>query len=252
VSENIKVRYTDISKTYDKYRMYSEDEIREIIDFAEIRQGMKILDLGCGTGNVASGLLKYIYVDVIGLDISLPMLTVARDKSLEVLCADAGSGRLPFLDSSFDAIVGGFVIHQIGNLESLFPECHRILRSGGITFLTSSHRQIEYQHPVIKQFFPSLIDIDTARFPDIPEVASLLYQAGFTGIKHRETGVRKIPLDNTYLKKVKGKFISTFQLVPQPEFEAGVAKLEEFISNLRQPEFREWRGTLMYGEKVRG
>lgn len=249
MSDNTKVHYTDISKTYDKYRSYSENQIKEIISFSGIEPGMKVLDLGCGTGNVASSLLKVMNVDIVGLDVSLPMLMVARDKSLEVVCSDAGNNLLPFHNDSFDMIILGYVIHQIGNLESLFPECYRMLRDGSIVLITSSHRQIEHQHPVIKQFFPSLIDIDKTRFPDIPEVDRLLNTAGFREIKHRETCIEKIPLDNEYLEKVKGKYVSTYHLIPQHEFELGVTSLEAYINNLHQPEFREWRGTLISGKK---
>jgi ubiquinone/menaquinone biosynthesis C-methylase UbiE len=249
LSDSLKVRYTDISKTYDRHRSYSGSEIKEIIDFAGIKPGTKILDLGCGTGNVASGLRELIDVDTVGIDISLPMLSVARDKSLEVICADASHGRLPFRDGSFDGIIGGYVIHQIGNLDNLFVECYRCLRRGVLAMLTSSHRQIERHYPVIKRFFPSLIDADKARFPDIPEIDRLLNSTGFTDIKHQETRVQSLPLDEEYLEKVKGKYVSTYQLLPQNEFEDGVAKLETYIRNLKQPEIREWRGTLISGRR---
>jgi ubiquinone/menaquinone biosynthesis C-methylase UbiE len=249
MSESVRVRYTDISKTYDKHRSYSESEIKEIINFAGIKSGIKVLDLGCGTGNVAAGLQQFIDASIVGLDISFPMLSVAREKSLEVICADASHGRMPFRDGSFDAIIGGFIIHQIENLDNLFAECYRILRRGVLVMLTASHRQIERHHPVIKRFFPSLIEADKARFPDIPEIDRLLNSAGFTDIKHQETGVRRTPIDEEYLKKVKGKYISTYQLLPQSEFEAGVANLETYIRNLKQPETREWQGTLISGRR---
>jgi ubiquinone/menaquinone biosynthesis C-methylase UbiE len=249
LSDARKVHYTDISKTYDKHRSYSKDEMKEIINFAGIKPGAKVLDLGCGTGNVASGLRELIDTDTVGLDISLPMLSIARDKSLEVICADASHGRLPFRDASFDAIIGAYVIHQIDNLDNLFTECHRILHRGVLVLLTSSHRQSERHHPVIKRFFPGLIDADKARFPDIPEIDRLLDSAGFTDIKHQETRVQRIPLDEEYLEKVKGKYVSTYQLIPQSEFEAGVAKLETYIRNLKHPEIREWRGTLISGRR---
>jgi ubiquinone/menaquinone biosynthesis C-methylase UbiE len=249
LSDSKKVRYADISKTYDKYRSYSGDDIKEMVDFAGIEPGKEVLDLGCGTGNVSCGLRELIDVNTVGLDISLPMLSVARDKSLEVICADASCGRLPFRDGSFDVIIGAFVIHQIENLDNLFAECYRSLRRGVLVLLTSSHRQIENQHPVIKRFFPGLVEADKARFPDIAVIDRLLDSAGFTGIRHEETHVQRIPLDEEYLKRVKGKYISTYHLLPQSEFEAGIVKLETYINNLKQPEIREWRGTLISGRR---
>ncbi len=88
------------------------------------------------------------------------MLKVAKDKSLEVICTDIDNQQLPFRDSSFDTVIGAYVIHQIKNLNFMLSECHRVLRDGVLVLLTSSHKQIEDQHPIIKDFFPSYVDID--------------------------------------------------------------------------------------------
>jgi ubiquinone/menaquinone biosynthesis C-methylase UbiE len=245
----MKIHYNAISRTYDKHRSYSKDEIKKIIKFAGIKEGTRILDLGCGTGNVAFQLLKLINVAIVGSDISLPMLEVARSKSLEVIRADADSGSLPFRNNSFDTVILAYVIHQIDNLSSLFAECYRVLRKGTLVLLTSSHQQLELTHPIIKQFFPSLIDVDKARFPDIPVIDSCLSSVGFTDIKHEDIRIEDIPVDNEFLEKVKGKYVSTYHLLPQEEFEHGVVRLEEYIRNNLETITREWRGTLIRGSK---
>lgn len=242
--------YTDVSQTYDKYRSYKDSEIKRIVDFAEINEATRILDLGCGTGNVASQLTKLTKAKIIGIDKSIPMLKIAREKSLEVLGADMDNNQLPFRDQSFDIVMGTYVIHQINNLGFLFSECYRILRNGTLILLTSSHEQIERQHPVIKLFFPSFISIDKSRFPDIQKIDNLLSSAGFINIEHKELHVEDIPVDQDYLQKVKGKYVSTYHLLPPREFERGVKKLEMYIKNMSEHESREWRGTLVYGRKI--
>jgi len=244
------VNYTDISKTYDNYRSYPESLIKKVIALGKISQGKRVLDLGCGTGNVASQLRKTIKADVIGVDASFPMLKVARDKSLEVICADIDNRQLPFRDGSFDTIIGAYVIHQIKNLNFVLSECYRVLHRGVLVLLTSSHKQIENQHPIIKKFFPSYIDIDKSRFPDIHSIDYLLNSLGFKDIKHEEVTVEDIPIDYEYLQKVKNKYVSTYHLIPQSEFDDGIARLEVFIMNSKQPEFRNWHGTILYGLKT--
>lgn len=243
------VDYAEVSKTYDDYRSYPEDVINRIIEFGKISEGMRILDLGCGTGAVACHLLKLINAEIIGVDISLPMLKVAREKSLEVIYANADNGWLPFADNSFNAIIGAYVIHQINDLPLLFSECYRILCDGVLVLLTSSHKQIEAQHPVIKQFFPRCIDIDKSRFPDIRKIDYLLKSAGFKDNEHEEVMVENIPIDQTYLQKVKNKYVSTYHMLEQKEFQVGVKRLESFIKSRRQSDFRERRGTLICGRK---
>ena len=131
----------------------------------------------------------------------------------------------------------------------MLSECYRVLRDGVLVLLTSSHKQIEDQHPIIKGFFPSYVAIDKGRFPDIDHIDYLLNSISFKNIKHEEVTVANIPIDYEYLQKVKSKYVSTYHLMPEGEFENGVAKLEAFIRNSNQPEFRDWHGTLIYGLK---
>ena len=243
------IDYAEISRTYDDCRSYPEGLIKRIIEFGKISEGMRILDLGCGTGAVACNLLRLINAEIIGVDISLPMLQVAREKSLEVICANADDGWLPFASNSFNSIIGAYVVHQINNLPLLFSECYRILNDGALVLLTSSHKQIEAQHPVIKQFFPRCIDIDKSRFPDINTIDYLLTSACFKDIEHKEVVVENIPIDQTYLQKVKNKYVSTYHMLEQKEFELGIKNLEAFIKSRRQSDSREWRGTFIYGRK---
>jgi methionine biosynthesis protein MetW len=246
----MEVNYTDISKIYDSYRSYPENLIKKVIALGRISQGKKVLDLGCGTGNIASQLRKATKADVIGVDASFAMLKVAKDKSLEVICADIDNQQLPFRDGSFDTIIVAYVIHQIKNLTFLLSECCRVLRDGVLVLLTSSHEQIENQHPVVKDFFPSYIDIDKGRFPDIPKIDYLLDSLGLKDIKHEEVIVENIPIDYEYLQKVKNKYVSTYYLIPQSEFENGVKQLEAFIMNRKQPQFRDWHGIIVCGLKT--
>lgn len=245
----MRIDYTDISQTYDEYRSFSKHHAKKLAEFGGIREGMKALDVGCGTGNLANQLLDLLNLDIVGVDISFPMLTVAREKLLKVVCADAASNRLPFRNNCFDIITVTYVIHQIHSLEHLFSECYRVLMDGALVLLTSSHEQIENEHPVFKRFFPGAIDIDKARFPDTPVICDMLVNAGFRDIKHESVLGESIPIDDEYLRKVKGKYVSTYRLLPRREFERGVNDLETYIKSLSQPEYVEWRGTLIYGRK---
>jgi ubiquinone/menaquinone biosynthesis C-methylase UbiE len=246
----MEVNYTDISKTYDEYRSYPESLIKKIIALGRISQGKKVLDLGCGTGNIAWQLQKAIKADVIGVDASFAMLRIAKGKSVEAIRADIDNAPLPFHDGSFDTVLVAYVIHQIKNLKFLLSECYRVLRAGALVLLTSSHKQIENQHPVIKDFFPSFIDIDKGRFPDINQIDNLLNSLGLNDIKHEDMIVENIPIDYEYLQKVKNRYVSTYHLIPQSEFETGVNKLEAFITNMKQPESRDWHGTIIRGLKT--
>ncbi|MCJ7516246.1 MAG: methyltransferase domain-containing protein [Dehalococcoidia bacterium] len=248
--DSAQVDYAGISKIYDIYRSYPDALIKSIIELGKISRGKKILDLGCGTGNIAYQIKGTIDADLIGVDVSMDMLKVARSKSLVVVCSDIDNQHLPFRDSSFDAVIGAYVIHQIKNLNFLLSECYRVLRDGVLVLLTSSHKQIEEQHPIIKNFFPSYVSIDKGRFPEIDRIDSLLESLGFKDIKHEEVTVSNIPINDEYLQKVKNKYVSTYHLMPESEFEDGIARLEAFVMNSHQPELRDWHGTIICGLKT--
>ncbi len=245
----MKISYSEISKTYDKHRSYTEQHMEPLIRFADLKDGMKILDVGCGTGNLAATLKEHIDIESVGIDISFKMLQKARAKTLNVLCANVDFG-LPFDDRTFDAVIGSYFLHYIKNIVALIEDCFRILKDGSrLVFLTSSHDQIEQLHPVIREFFPSLVERDKERFPDIPELDNCFKTSGFNSVRHEELTIDRIPIDMTYLEKVKNRFVSTFFLLPEAEFNEGVKKLESFISGNQTPIYREWRGTMVCGEK---
>jgi len=244
--------YTSISETYDNCRSFPDPVFRRVVELGGIGTGIRALEFGCGTANASARLRERTGADVIGMDRSMAMLAKARAKGVPVICADAEGRPMPLKSSSFEAVFGIYVIHQIGDLPSLFRECHRILKSGAIVLLTSSHDQIRDQHPAVKQFFPSFVKIDVARFPDIPEVDAALESAGFESVGHSEIGARRTPLDEKFLDKVRNKYISTYELIGEDEFRAGVRGLEAYIRGLKTPEFREWRATLIRAVKPAG
>jgi len=249
-ANSVKVDYTGISKIYDSYRSYPDSLIKIIIALGRISLGKKVLDLGCGTGNISRQIKNNVDADFTGVDLSLDMLKVAKSKSLEVVCIDIDNKQLPFHNNSFDAVVGAYIIHQIKNLNLLLSECYRVLGNGVLVLLTSSHQQIEDQHPIIKDFFPSYVSIDKGRFPDINKIDDMLSSIGFKEIKHEVVTVANIPIDHEYLQKVKSKYVSTYHLIPQSEFEDGIARLEAFITNNNRPQYKDWHGTIISALKI--
>ncbi|MHB8085846.1 MAG: methyltransferase domain-containing protein [Dehalococcoidia bacterium] len=246
----MRIDYSSISGNYDKYRSYPSELIERMVRFGEIHAGTRVLDVGCGTGNVSSRLREVVDIETIGLDQSLSMLEAALAKGVDVICADADYFNLPFRTNSFDTVIAAYVIQHLDNAGSLFGECYRVLRQCFLVLLTSSHNQIESQHPVISEFFPGTVEIEKARFMDILQIENLLGTVGFTDMWREEVHVEGIPIDRRYLEQVKNKFVSTYHLLPQNDFEEGVKRLEAFIKGNEETEYREWRGTLVRARKA--
>jgi demethylmenaquinone methyltransferase/2-methoxy-6-polyprenyl-1,4-benzoquinol methylase len=99
-------------------------------DLASVGRSARVLDVGTGTGRLARAIQdRYPAARVVGLDFTLPMLRHAPG-GLRLAAADAQ--RLPCSDSQFDAVVSGFLVRNLGDLEQGLAEQVRVLRPGGL------------------------------------------------------------------------------------------------------------------------
>lgn len=101
---------------------------RHTISGLALPRGARVLDLACGTGDLAAELHHDGY-DTIGLDLSEGMLRHASRANSPLVMADAAA--LPLVDSSFDGIVSGFALRNIAELQRAFDECARVLKPLG-------------------------------------------------------------------------------------------------------------------------
>lgn len=93
--------------------------------------GDRILDLGCGTGDLSRQLAR-AGARPIGLDVSHRMLVEASRKLSEAEALVQGSAFwLPFADGAFAGAVSGFVLRNLNDLRRAFDELARVVRPGG-------------------------------------------------------------------------------------------------------------------------
>jgi demethylmenaquinone methyltransferase/2-methoxy-6-polyprenyl-1,4-benzoquinol methylase len=105
---------------------------KEVIRQMTLRPGDRLLDLGCGTGDlVLEAVRQTPGVIALPADFTLEMMRVgqARRNSLPWTAADAL--HLPFASQSFDAVVSGFLVRNVADLPRALQEQWRILKPGG-------------------------------------------------------------------------------------------------------------------------
>ena len=94
-----------------------------------VRPGDTVLDLGCGTGDL--GRLLAGPCRVVGLDLSLGMLKVARRRVPTGALVQASAFRLPFRAAAFSAAVSAFLLRNLNDLPAALGELARVLPPGG-------------------------------------------------------------------------------------------------------------------------
>lgn len=97
-----------------------------------LKTGMKVLDVGVGTGLVAAQacLLAGDPILVTGLDPSPGMLAASRLPPA-LLLVEGRAESLPFPDNHFDFLSMGYALRHISDLGVAFEEFHRVLKPGG-------------------------------------------------------------------------------------------------------------------------
>ncbi len=137
-SNNFNKPYSNIAKYYDTLmRDISYDKwveyIMDTIDLYNIKT-TPLLDVTCGTGNSIIPFLKRKKKPLLGVDNSLEMLKVAKEKAPNLALVQANAMKLPFL-SQFNLVVSMFdSLNYILKLEELieaFGSIKEALKPGG-------------------------------------------------------------------------------------------------------------------------
>ena len=109
----------------------------QIIPLAVAEQGGagRVLDLGCGDGQIARALASS-GVSVVGVDPTTNQIDVAAERAGGPVFAQAGAAVLPFSDGAFDGVIACLVFEHIDDVDAAIGEVARVLRPGGrFTFM---------------------------------------------------------------------------------------------------------------------
>ncbi|MFI5316369.1 MAG: class I SAM-dependent methyltransferase [Myxococcota bacterium] len=116
----------------------TEKSLRRLTEQAQLSTGLRVLDLGCGTGAL-SLLAKRAQpgIEIVGLDPdpkALGRATRKAERAGLALRFEQGFGdSLPFADASFDRVLSSFMFHHLESDQkpAVLREVRRVLRPGG-------------------------------------------------------------------------------------------------------------------------
>ena len=218
-SRKVREMFTQIAPRYDflnhllsleldrLWRARASRILRPILQRADTR----VLDLCCGTGDLAFALSREGPAQILGADFSHAMLQRANTKSASIAndstptassqrirFIEADALRLPFADTSFDLVTTAFGFRNLANYETGFREIHRVLKPGAAIAI------LEFSDPppgligdiyrfYCRKLLPKIgaalsgnaaaykyLPASVARFFRPEELSALLTQTGFT------------------------------------------------------------------------
>lgn len=128
--------FTQIAKRYDLMNrlMTGGQDIRwrkMVIKLARMTNTASLLDLGTGTGDLArEALTQFPQARIAASDFTLEMMRVGK-KNGPLNFSTADALYLPFNDTTFDAVISGFLMRNVINLDKAIEEQYRVLKNGG-------------------------------------------------------------------------------------------------------------------------
>jgi ubiquinone/menaquinone biosynthesis C-methylase UbiE len=151
------------------------------------------LEVGIGTGSIASELgIK------LGIDPSLPMLFLAKEKGIDVV---RGFGEiLPFKNEIFDFVLISTTLCFVGDRISLMKEVHRVLKRKGKAAVCFIPRDSAWGRHYIEKGEQGHRIYRHARFLSFGEIIELLETSGFA-IKKIVSTLRFSPEDESILER---------------------------------------------------
>ncbi len=152
----------------------------------------RVLDVGCGAGEIASELARAGF-EVVGVDVAEEPLrrARARDAELDVRRVEL-DGDWPLQDASFDAVWAGETIEHVLDTAAWLSQVRRVLRSGGALLLsTPAHERLTMLALALSaRRFEQRFDprSDHVRFYSRRTLSRLLSEFGFERIDVRAAG----------------------------------------------------------------
>jgi ubiquinone/menaquinone biosynthesis C-methylase UbiE len=217
-----------LAATYDRLRPV-DDNWRELMHQLAVRGDLvakRVLDVGCGTGRLAAE-LQGRGSRVWGVDPSPEMVAQAKNRGVNAKVAHAE--RLPFKEGWFERAVMWLVVHLVDRPRA-FADLRRVLAPDGrvvIATFDPSH----FDRFWLNEIFPSLERIDRERFPAEDELTRELVSTGFEPQVTRFAQRAEITREAA-LERIRGRYISTLELLSEDEYRAGLERAERRLPDV--------------------
>lgn len=192
------------------FAIATEKLAQKVYQTANLKDGISILDVGCGFGGTTASINNYYSgVKITGLNIDERQLNIARkqiqprgNNSIEFVLGDAT--QIPFPDNSFDVVLAVECIFHFPSRAAFFQEAKRVLKPGGkIAFSDFVPTAIiNFFEPLVRLFLQDLgaKTYGNVNFFTLTSYQNLAQQIGFNNFQIEDITFNTLPT-YTILKK---------------------------------------------------
>jgi demethylmenaquinone methyltransferase/2-methoxy-6-polyprenyl-1,4-benzoquinol methylase len=234
-SKKVREMFTQIAPRYDLLnhllslqldRLWRARAARRLRPILQHRNSL-VLDLCCGTGDLALALARVGPARIIGADFSHSMLTRAHAKIVKrqrvpshsgltspppMLLFESDALRLPFPDGTFNLVASAFGFRNLANYEAGLHEIHRVLKPGGtIAILEFTEPPQGFLGDLYRWYFTKVLPRigwlisghhsaytylpkSVSRFFRPPELGALMTSVGYHSVDFQEWTMRTVAL----------------------------------------------------------
>lgn len=179
---------------------------RFVIEKASLPPNGRLLDLAIGTGDIAFvGLEQHPEITAYGADFALPMMVVGKGRTRgdRVRWSQGDALSLPYPDNTFDAVVSGYLLRNVIDLDRCLAEQRRVVKPGGmIVALDTTPPEPSLLRPFIdihlRYIIPTLgrliadapdayeyLPSSTQAFKEPQQLVEIMVRAGLTDVAYQ-------------------------------------------------------------------
>ncbi len=159
LQEDVVKTYDEIADEFDRTRRADWSEFEDFLRF--IKDGEKLVDLGCGNGRFLDFIRKHREVEYLGIDNNKKFVEIAKSKYGEDLFLEGDMTKIPLGDEFCDVLCAIASFHHVPSQKLrllALKETVRVLKSGGTLILSVWNLfQPKYKKYVIRAYFKWLI-----------------------------------------------------------------------------------------------